>query len=322
MIDLSIIIVCFRGWDRLTKCLDSLDSFTGKNFNAEVIIVDNRSDDGMISEMEKKFPKFRYIRNEVNGGYANGCNTGNKNASGEYLLILNPDTVAFESELEKLLITARQNPAFTVLSCKQINEKGKECIVTGQFPHLFNLTGFQRAIFGRPGAGRQNQNQEISFPDWVSGSVMLMKREVFLKIGGFDEDFWMYFEDVDLCRRVKNIPGEIAYCSNITIEHNHGGSSRIDLKTASLTKTEVIISRHLYISKNKFGIDRLLIQSFLVLNNLLSGGIVAIAGMVFFFVPKLFIRALIFLRLIGYYIGSAFRFSWVSPRSVNFHKIR
>ena len=322
MKDLSVIIVSYKGWARLTKCLGALDSFTGKNFSVEVIIVDNRSDDGMILKMEEQFPDFRYIHNKINGGYANGCNLGAMNAEGEFLLILNPDTVASESELEKLIITAKQNPSYMLLSCRQINEKGKECIVTGPFPDLFNLTGFQRALFGRWKTEFPDQNKEISFPDWISGSVVLIKREDFQKIGGFDEDFWMYFEDVDLCRRVRNIPGEIAYCRNITIEHNHGGSSRINLKTASLTKTEVNISRHLYISKHKHGPERFLIQSFLIINNLISSGIMAIVGLVFFFVPKLFARTLIFVKLVSYYAGSAYRFWWISPRSVNFHKIK
>ncbi|MEI6048621.1 MAG: glycosyltransferase family 2 protein [Bacteroidota bacterium] len=317
MTDLSIIIVCYKGWERLIKCLESLDLFTGENFSTEVIVVDNRSDDEIILEIEKRFPKFRFIYNKINGGYANGCNLGCKYAEGKFFLILNPDTVASECELEKLLNTAKKNPAFTILSCRQVNENGRESIASGQFPHLFNLTGFQRAIFGK-----RNLQSEIIFPDWISGSVVLMQREIFQKLGGFDEDFWMYFEDVDLCRRVRNIPGKIAFCSNITIEHNHGGSSRINLKTASLTKTEVHISKHLYISKHKSGMERVLIQTFLVINNLISGGLMALLGLVFFFVPKLFARALIYLRLISYYTGSLFRLSWISPRSVNFRKIK
>ena len=131
---------------------------------------------------------------------------------------------------------------------------------------------------------------------------------------------WMYFEDVDLCRRIRNINGKIIFCNSVTIEHNHGGSSRINLKTASLTKTEVHISRHLFISKHKTGFEKVLIQSFLVINNLISGGLTALLGIVFFFIPKLFARTLIFFNLIRYYVRSFSRLSWVSPRSVNFIK--
>jgi GT2 family glycosyltransferase len=231
--------------------------------------------------------------------------------------------------VEKLLNIARENQSFGIVSCRQVNENGKESIASGPFPMLWNLTGFQRSIFGGRNSndsGRKPQAAhrvpEISFPDWISGSVVLIRKEIFREINGFDEDFWMYFEDVDLCRRIRNLDLEVAFCKNVTIEHNHGGSSRVNLKTASITKTEVHISRHLYISKHKTGLDRIAIQTFLVINNLISAGLMALLGLLFFFVPKLFARTLIFFRLIRYYVGSVFRLSWISPRSVNYHNLR
>lgn len=321
MTDLSIIIVCFKGWERLNKCLEALNSFKGENFRAEVIVVDNKSDDDTINKIEIRFPKFRFIYNKINGGFANGCNLGAGNASGEFLLFLNPDTVASESEIEKLLNIAKQNPEFAILSCRQVNEKGKESVAYGPFPSMFNLTGFQRAIFGNRMSELRRQTPEVSFPDWISGSVVLIRQTTFRQISGFDEDFWMYFEDVDLCRRIRKIDSEIAFCRNITIEHNHGGSSRINLKTASLTKTEVHISRHVYVSKHKTGIEKYVIQTFLVLNNLISGCVMVFLGLILFFIPKVFSRTLIYYKLIRYYIGSLFRLSWISPRSVNFRRI-
>jgi GT2 family glycosyltransferase len=283
MNDLSIIVVSYRGWERLTKCLESLNAFTGKNFSTEVIVVDNRSEDDTIFQLEERFSRFRFIHNKVNGGFASGCNLGSKVAAGEFLLFLNPDTVASESEVEKLLKIIRSNLSFGVVSCSQVNEKGKESIAAGKFPHMFNLTGFQRAIFGSrmPEAG--SRIPEITFPDWISGSVVLIRKVIFQKINGFDEDYWMYFEDVDLCRRVRNIGLEVAFCRNITIEHNHGGSSRINLKITSLTKTEVHISRHLYISKHKNRLQKFIIQTFLVINNLISAGLMALLGLLFFY---------------------------------------
>lgn len=318
MADLSIIIVCYKGWEKLNECLNSVNSFTGVNFRTEVLVVDNRSEEEAIHIIEQKFRKFRFIYNIVNGGFANGCNEGAENASGEYLLFLNPDTVVSESEIGKLLNTAKQNPEYSAISCRQVDGAGRESRAYGQFPSIFNLTGFLRMIF-RPGKPFTKMREpEISFPDWISGSVVLIRNDTFKNSGGFDEDYWMYFEDVDLCRRIRNSGGEIAFCNNITVEHNHGGSSRINIKTASLTKTEVHISRHVYISKHKTGIAKLFIQIFLVLNNLISGGIMAGLGLVLFFIPKVFSRTLIYANLIRYYTGSLLRSSWISPRSVNF----
>jgi GT2 family glycosyltransferase len=312
--------VSYRGWDRLNKCLETLNSYQGKDFKAEVIIVDNKSEDETILKIEKKFPKFRFINNHINGGFANGCNLGAKNAVGEYVLFLNPDTVADEAEVNKLLNMARQNPQFGIVSCRQVNEKGKECKAYGTFPSLFNLTGFQRAILNPRQSAIVNPQSEIICPDWVSGSVILMRLETFSKVSGFDEDFWMYFEDVDLCRRIRNTGFEIAFCTNITIEHNHGGSSRINLNTASITKTEVHISRHVYLQKHKKGFEKILIQIFLVVNNIISGGVMAIIGLLLFFIPKVFSRTLIFYKLTSYYLGSLLRLSFLSRRSVNFQK--
>ncbi len=324
MTDLSIIIVCYKGWTRLTQCLNSLDSFLGNNFNYEVIVVDNKSDDATIYEIEKKYSRFKFIHNPVNGGFANGCNLGAKKSSGNFFLFLNPDTIASEEELGKLLNAARGNPEYSILSCRQLNENGNENIVTGSFPEFYNLTGLQRAIYknrksnysqNTPDPG--NQSTKIVFPGWVSGSVILISKTLFTDINGFDEDFWMYFEDVDLCKRVTDNGGMVALLRDVVIEHNHGGSSRINIKTASITKTEVYISQHMYINKHKKGIEKVMIEVFLVINNIVTVGVVGIAGLLLFFIPKVFLRTLILARLIAYYCRALFRSSWISPRSVN-----
>lgn len=320
MTDLSIILVCYKGWTRLSKCLESLASYSGKEIKSEVIVVDNRSDDEMLLTIEKKYRDFRFIHNTINGGFANGSNLGAGYASGEFVLFLNPDTVASESEVEKLISTARENPGYALLSCRQINERGKESTASGAFPSFNNLTGLQRSIMGNRMSEIRNPKGGVDFPDWVSGSVILMRRKTFIEVGGFDEDFWMYFEDVDLCRRVRNGFGEVAFCRDIAIEHNHGGSSRINLKTTVLTKTEVKISQHVYISKHKRGAERFFIQTFLVVNNIITGAIMALIGLLFFFIPKLFSRILIFYGLMKYYTGAALRLSWISHRSLNFLK--
>jgi GT2 family glycosyltransferase len=318
MIDLSVIIVSYKGWNRLTRCLDSLKSFTDTGFKHEVIVVDNNSGDDTIYKIEKQFPDFRFIHNKINGGYANGNNLGSKAAKGEYILILNPDTVATENAVEKLLETARSNPEYSVLSCRQVNEEGKEVNAAGSFPEFRNLTGFQRSVLklisritARDGAG-----SSVVFPDWVSGSVILINRELYERMAGFYEGYWMYFEDVDLCKRVAGAGGKIAFLNDVTIGHDHGGSSRIDIETTSITKTELQISRHVYVSRNIRGSRKALIQAFLVFNNLVSGAVMAIIGMVLFFVPKVFIHDVIYVRLLVYYFGSLFRGSWISPRAV------
>ncbi|MCJ7446647.1 MAG: glycosyltransferase family 2 protein [Bacteroidales bacterium] len=317
--DLSVIIVSYKGWERLTRCLEALDSFSGKRFSMEVIVVDNHSMDEAINRIEERFRKFRFLHNRINGGFANGCNLGAGNSVGDFLLFLNPDTVASEAEIEKLLNAARSNPAHYILSCRQVRENGKESKATGSFPALWNLTGFLKLIFFRKNSN-DSCSDRIKFPDWVSGSVMMIRKEIFNRLKGFDEDFWMYSEDVDLCRRAKNMGGEIVYYGDIVVEHNHGGSSRIGLNTTSVAKCEVQISRHIYIQKHKAGLERSFIQTFMVINNLLTGIITGLVGAILFFIPELLVRLMVFLRLISYYTGSLIRHSWISPRSVNFKR--
>jgi GT2 family glycosyltransferase len=315
--DLSVIIVSYKGWERLTRCLEALDSFSGKRFSMEVIVVDNHSIDEDISGIEERFRRFRFLHNRINGGFANGCNIGAENCAGDVLLFLNPDTVASEAEIEKLLNAARSNPAYYILSCRQVREDGKESKATGSFPALWNLSGFLKLIiFWKNNI--DSCSDRIKFPDWVSGSVMMIRKEIFKRLKGFDEDFWMYSEDIDLCRRAKNLGGEIAYCSDIVVEHNHGGSSRISLNTTSVTKCEVLISRHVYVQKHKADLERSFIQTFMVINNLLTGIITGLVGVILFFIPDLLVRFIVLLKLISYYTGSLIRHSWISPRSVNF----
>ncbi|MBA4322919.1 MAG: hypothetical protein C0408_08905 [Odoribacter sp.] len=319
--DLSIIIVNYRGWKRLKECLDALAAFSGEQFRSEVIIVDNDSADGVIDLFKSDYPRFIFIRNNINGGFANGCNLGSSFSKGDFFLFLNPDTLASEKEVEKLLERAKKNPGHYISSCRQVNENGKESKAFGLFPGFGTLTGPGRAIYSilnrKRIAWNTEENENLISPDWVSGSVIMIKNEIFRKLGGFDEDFWMYYEDTDLCRRARNLNGKIAYYTDITIQHDHGGSSRIDLKTASLTKAEVLISRHLYIEKHKSGAGRFIIQLYLVLNNLVSGACMAILGLLFFASPRMVMRVHIYTRLVSYYFGALKRRSWISTRSVS-----
>lgn len=312
--DLSVIIVCHKGWTRLIKCLDSLSAIKNQGFSFEVIVVDNNSGDDEITKISESYPAFRFILNTINGGFGYGCNTGSRSASGKCLLFLNPDTVVTGEALAGLLGVREQNPDFTILSCRQVNEKGRDTNAAGEFPAFRTLTGIMRSLGGKK--NRAESTNDIIFPDWVSGSFIMISKEDFNRIGGFCEDYWMYFEDVDLCSRIRNSGGRIAYHRKITIEHNHGGSSRVNLKTTSLTKTEVLISRHVYFNRHTSGLERALIESFMVVNNLVTCGLMAVPGLILFFMPKAFVRVPVFIRLCSYYLTAVARLTWISPRSV------
>jgi GT2 family glycosyltransferase len=319
--DLSVIIVNYRAWTSLGECLDSLASFSEKRFIYEVIIVDNNSDDGIYDSFIKKYAApFNFIRNKNNGGFANGCNLGAANARGRYLLFLNPDTVADENAVSTLLEAARTKPERTLLSCCQVNSRGKESKAYGNFLAPGMLTGPGRAFWRMIRRERFMPAVEegLIIPDWISGSVIMISKEFFNKLGGFDEDFWLYFEDMDLCKRARNSGGEIFYLTNIAIRHNHGGSSRINIKTTALTKTEVLISKHLYVSKHFSAISKVMAHTLLIIYNLIPGILIALAGFLLFFIRKIFVRSLIIMRLVSYYSGVLLNRSWIGSHSVNY----
>ena len=324
--DLSIIIVNYRGWKPLGECLDSFMLIAGSGFSHEVIIVDNDSGDGMLDEFESKYPNFRFIRNPVNGGFAFGCNTGAEHANGDYFLFLNPDTISTPESITKLLGEAKLAEGLALISCRQYNRSGRESRAYGIFPGPGTICGTGRALYKILNREKYERNfmeeNGVIHPPWVSGSVMMMSKETFSKVRGFDEDYWMYYEDTDICRRIRNAGGDIRYYTGFVLMHNHGGTSRRNLKAAALTKTEVIISRHIYVSKHFSGLTRLLFQIFMVLNNIITGMITAAGGLILFFRPKIFTYVLRFGRLIGYYTRTVINGKWISPRSVNFRKTK
>jgi GT2 family glycosyltransferase len=303
--DLSVIIVCYKGWEKLNKCLEALAAFDPESFNMEVIVIDNNSGDGKINDLEEKFSRFRFIKAKINGGYAYGCNLGAASASGDVYMILNPDTIVKEEAVGKLLRYSIAHPEYYIISCRQIGGNGKERKSAGKFP------GISKRKFKK-----RNPEASFSFPDWVSGSLMMIRKETFLSLHGFDESFWMYYEDVDICLRARNEGGEIAFCNDIEIKHYHGGSSRINLNTASITKSEVQVSKHIYIQKHLIGFMRIIYHAMVISDNLITGLITGVLGLILFFIPQLLVRILILIRLIIYYSGSLYRRSWISPRSV------
>jgi GT2 family glycosyltransferase len=323
----SIVIVNFKSWNKLRICLESLKLLRGTFSGWEVIVVDNQSDDGQLTLFINNFPEFSFVENAGNYGFSNGCNLGARQSSGEYILFLNPDTKIALEPLKRLLQTAEEHPEFTVLSCGQVNDSGKDTRPYGLFISPNTLTSFMRSIHtllhGDFATTVLRSGDEVIFPEWVSGSVVLMSRKNFDLLSGWCEDFWMYYEDADLCKRVWVSGGQVALVKTIQFIHNHGGASRLNLEVKALTKCEVITSRHLYIHKHFNGPERFLMQSYLVANNLLFGQLVfAILGLVLFFIPALKAFPKLYVKMLRYYAGVASTGVWISPRSVKFKKAR
>ncbi|MFE3847558.1 glycosyltransferase [Flavobacterium sp. LB3P45] len=324
--DISIIIVNYRGWKALDDCLESIDAIISKTFAFEAIIVDNFSNDGQFPVFKQKYSKFTFIENSGNNGFSNGCNFGASIATGNHFLFLNPDTKLTLEALETLLETASSNPEIGILSCVQINENAVFYKQNNLFPVLGRFFGISRSLFRKLNKAklenRFNHNNDLFYPDWVTGAVIYMSREWFNKIKGWNEDYWLYFEDVDLCKKVFDSGGKVAVTRKATIFHQHGGASRLNVKTKALTKTEVIISKHTYIS-NQFptGIQ-IYLHSLLITGVLLEKTILSILSLFLFFIPKLKVNRLMFKNLFVYYFNVLQKQTWISPRAMNYLKTK
>jgi len=315
-IDISIIIVNYKSWIHLERCLNSLEIISCNNKNIEVIIVDNCSNDGEILSFKERFKMFKFIENSGNNGFANGCNLGVKKALGTHLLFLNPDTLITHEAIFKMYNYLIDNVNCGIVSCVQKNKISFENKYRF-FPNYSTLFGVIRAINKTFLLRRIKKDENVIFPDWVSGAVVFISRHWFDKVKGWNEDYWMYFEDVDLCKKVFAMGGKIALLTDTEIIHNHGGSSRLNIKTAIITKTEVIISKHVYIRNHFKGFHHFIIQFMLVLVNFVEKIILAFFGVLFFFIPKLRLQLFLFINLASYYIKGIVHRSWLSLKSMN-----
>lgn len=316
---ISVIIVNYRCWEKLADCLRSLQCVDTSKIILDIIVVDNCSNDGQFENYASAFPTARFILNSGNYGYAHGCNTGARAGTGEYLLFINPDTIVRPGSIELLLTTINDYPPNSILSALQITPKGKIERVERFFPKWILLTGTGKSLYRFINRGRLrrafSKEKAVVFPDWVSGSVIFMRREAYINLKGWDERFWMYSEDVDICKRAAKMGGKIVMLQQTSFLHNHGGSSRINTGVSALTKSEVYISSHLYISIHKQGLQRTAMQLFLVLRALIKNTILALLFCLVFPNKRAKVQRLLLVNLCRYYANALRVKSWISPRS-------
>ena len=315
---LSIIIVNYRAWGHLQNALDALaDDFPS---DWEIIIVDNESEPASFSAFEQKNAWVRLVANPVNSGFGFGCIIGVKEASGEQLLFMNPDVIATATQIRELINEKAKDSQIALLSPKQVGVDGKPQKVFDEFPDWVNqskiLKSLRRVIFPERKPDPRADYEELVFCDWVTGSCLLVDRAGYDAIGGWSPDFWMYVEDADLCRRAHDLGMRVAYTPNVQVIHAHGGSSRINVAVKSMTKLEVIISKHVYNARHAKPLARFIIH-FLIPLLRLPGLVVAflLDLLTARQVATLNVRTGVLSGLLSYYWGALKNHSWLSPRA-------
>jgi GT2 family glycosyltransferase len=213
---ISVVILNFNGKRYLDECLSALARQTYRDF--EVIVVDNGSTDESVEHLKTNFPWARIIRNEKNLGFAGGTNSGIRNASGDYILTLNNDTRVEEQFIEHIIMPMFEKDVGMCAS-KMLFPDGR-----------INSTGicvsrsgaaWDRGMF-EPDEGNYDQLEEIFGP---CAGAALYRKAMLEEIGLFDEDFFLYMEDVDLAFRGRLAGWKCVYVPKAVVYHHHGGTA-------------------------------------------------------------------------------------------------
>ena len=235
---LSIVIVNYNSKFLIEQCLGSVrKAITG--IDTEIIIVDNNSTDGSKEHLADKFPSVKFIFNKDNVGFAKACNQGFSISSGRYVLFLNPDTVLPENCLADCISFFESHPDAGAAGVRMLDSQGnflKESkrgnpSASASFYKLFGLA----AIF--PGSKTFAKYYQSHLPekannpvDVLSGAFMMIRRHVFETAKGFDEDFFMYGEDIDLSLRIDQLGYKNYYLGKINVTHLKGGSTKYNYR--------------------------------------------------------------------------------------------
>lgn len=280
MIDLSIIIVSWNVADLLDACLRSILA-SGVNIAAdqpdermtvEIIVVDSASSDETVARVRELFPQVRLLPQSTNVGFTRGNNIGLAQAEGRLLLLLNPDTEILGNALQTMVAYLDEHPDVGIVGPRTYNTDGTVQSTRRRFPT--KLLAFFESTWLQPFAPQNllrhfyvfdHPNDGTFDVDWVQGSALLARRTVYEQIGGLDERYVMYSEELDWCKRAKSAGWRVIYLGDAQITH-HGGKSTEQVKARA----------HIYFQQSKLRYFRKyhgawfaqLLRAFLLINYL------------------------------------------------------
>ncbi len=247
-IRVSVVIVSFNTRGMTLRCLAAITREL-RALRAEVFVVDNGSSDGSVEAVGSEFPAVQVILNERNTGFGAANNRAMQRARGEFILLLNSDAFVCAGAVEKLLDYLQSNAKLAAVGPRLLNADGSLQISCFRFPSPARVwcenLGFARlfpnhALFGDYARWGHDHPRRVEF---VSGACMLVRRSVVEEIGGFDEDFFLYSEETDWQRRMRNAYWEIGFTPSATVVHVGGASG---------SNTPAKINRHFFESLHRY----------------------------------------------------------------------
>jgi GT2 family glycosyltransferase len=233
MLDVSVLVVNHNARPYLRNCLSSLYNRQSAH-SWETLVIDNASSDGSVEMVSTLFPEVKVLANSSNLGFARACNQGAAASRGRYLLLLNPDTVLLSS-VDGLVEFMDSNPKCGVVGGRVLNVDGTSQPTCRSFPSLSLLpfgreSPLTRLLPGNPWSRTflctEMGYKEAHMVDAVAGVFMMLRKQLYDQIDGFDEDYFLFVEDIDLCYRARKAGWEICYVPHASIIHFGGRSTR------------------------------------------------------------------------------------------------
>ena len=254
-LDLSIVIVNYNAKNYLRNCLLSILSIP-RNFTYEIIVVDNKSLDGGVEMIKDEFSDIRLIENQSNKGFSAANNQGARVSRGKNILLLNNDTIIPSGSLETMISIMDKNPGVGLLGCRLKNGDGTLQQSFGKSINFFydffrkyitNLYWKRKNhLIGKYLIWRHDKSKEVA---WVKGACMLVRRQALFDVDLMDENFFVFFEEVDLSLRIRQLGWKILYTPSAEIIH-FGGVSTSTLQFRSLIEYR---KSQLYFYKKHYG---------------------------------------------------------------------
>ena len=241
MMQFSLIIINYKTFELTNNCLKSLFLLPDQS-DLEIIVIDNNSNDGSAEKLEAEFnAKIKIIKNKQNLGFAGANNQGAAMAGGQFLIFLNSDTVIKEDFLSICAKILNENSKIGIISPRLKLPNGEnQKAAFGVFPTLKNL--LTQSLKKEPAI---NEDDNFYITDWVSGCALMISQKLFQEIGGWDDHFFLYYEDIDICKKanLKGYQSAVALKTNIT---HLGGQS---LKANTEKKQRYYASQDYYFKK-------------------------------------------------------------------------
>jgi GT2 family glycosyltransferase len=230
--DLSIIIVTYNSRAPVERCIASIETHEPRRAY-EIVVVDNDSSDGTAEAVAKRFPRARVVANDENLGYSRGVNQGIRLSSGRAILILNPDIIVREGSIDRLMEFMDEHPDAGIVGSKLVYPDGRlqySCRSFYTMSALLLRRTFLGALFPRAKPLRDHllldyDHETPRTVDWIIGACMLVRRAALEKVGAMDERFFLYFEDIDWCNRMKRHGWSVYYAPSSVMTHTYERSS-------------------------------------------------------------------------------------------------